>query len=183
MAINTQRPSLTRLLVTQFSLGHPRPGPRRAVTSPLSPLKRASLPQAHAYKPRWDVTWWLSTVLQYTMVVALTQCRGTCESNHFGVFFCVFILALNYAKPAPQPRWLWESAVGLRGWTCRWIMLVFGEAIILHWHTQVLNYRGWNYCTIPVVFLGVPYCLIEKFKFIEKTEIKGDKDCSFSLKI
>jgi len=28
----------------------------------------------------------------------------------------------------------------------------------------------------------LPYCLIKKFKFIEKTEIKGDKDCTFSLK-
>lgn len=43
-----------------------------------------------------------------------SHCRGTWESNHFGAFFSVFILAPNYAKPASQPRCLWESAVGLR---------------------------------------------------------------------
>lgn len=51
MAINTQRPSLTRLLVTQFSLGHPRPGPCRVVATPLSLPKPASLARAHTRKP------------------------------------------------------------------------------------------------------------------------------------
>lgn len=67
-------------------------------------------------------------------------------------------------QTSSQPSFLWESAVELKGWTCRWIVRVFGEAIILHWQAQILNCEGWNYGTIPTMFLAVPHHLIEKFK-------------------
>jgi len=51
---------------------------------------------------------------QHTRAADPSHCRGTWESNHSVAFFSVFILAPHYAKPASQPRCLWESAVGLR---------------------------------------------------------------------
>lgn len=162
--------------MTQFSLGHPHAGPCRGGHIPTQPPDTASPPQAQ--KPGWDVTWGLSAVLWYTMVVAVMH-----ESNHFGIFSCVFILAPNYTKPASQPRCLRDPAARLRGWACRRIMAICGEAIILHWQTQIINYRHWNHCIIPIVLMVLPHCLTEIQKFTEKTGIKGGKTCTLSLKI
>lgn len=71
----------------------------------------------------------------------------------------------------------------IKSWTCRRIMLGFGEAIILHWQTRTLNYQGWSYFTISIVILAVPDCPTEKYKFTEKTEVRGGKDYAFSPKV
>lgn len=98
------------------------------------------------------------------------------------IFFCVYFSpALRKACIAAQMPLGVSSWI--KSWTCRRIMLGFGEAIILHWQTRTLNYRGWSDFTIPIVILAVLDCLIEKYKFTEKTEIRGGKDCAFSPKV